>query len=143
MKTELYAYDQFGNKWGPLNHRAPKKSLLTRLFGSGDQKTAAKGKTKAKASKKGKATGSQNGRAAAAAEEKAPSKARPLTPLERSIAEIQRMAKVGESDPQRLAMLLSNLLGAEKQKRQAEQQKFDDMVWDIVNRREGSSEEDG
>jgi hypothetical protein len=125
----------------PRKKKAAKKPLLTRLFGAGDEKASAKGKSKAR--KKDKRAARENGKAPAAAQEKAPAKARPLTPLERSIEEIRRMAKVGESDPQRLAMLLSNLLGAEKRKRQIEQQKFDDMVWDIVNRSEQGGDEEG
>ncbi|MFC1525764.1 hypothetical protein ACFL6X_03015 [Candidatus Latescibacterota bacterium] len=119
--------------------KAAKGSLLTRLFGAGGKGSA---KEKPKVKKAGAATGS-NGKAPAqdGRQSPAPAKARPLTPLERSIEEVRRMMKVGESDPQRLAMLLSNLLGTEKQKRQQDQQKFDDMVLGIVRKREGTSED--
>jgi hypothetical protein len=48
------------------------------------------------------------------------------------------MAKVGESDPERLAMLLSRLLGQEKEKQRLAQDDFDRMVWDIVHKDETS-----
>ncbi len=46
------------------------------------------------------------------------------------------MLGVGQSDPERLALLLSNILGAEREKQEKDQQKFDEMIWDIVNRKE-------
>lgn len=69
---------------------------------------------------------------------------KPPTPLDRSIREIKQLLGVGQSDPERLALLLSNILGAEREKQEKDQQKFDEMVWDLVNRREqgSGSEED-
>ncbi|MDA0337442.1 MAG: hypothetical protein O2782_19950 [bacterium] len=61
-------------------------------------------------------------------------KAKALTPLDRSIQEIKHLAKVGESDPERLAMLLSRLLGQEREKQRHEKETFDRVVWDIVNK---------
>ncbi len=61
-------------------------------------------------------------------------KAKALTPLDRSIQEIKHLAKVGQSDPERLAMLLSRLLGQEQDKQRQEKETFDRMVWDIVNK---------
>ena len=69
-------------------------------------------------------------------------RAKPLTPLERSIQEIKNMAKVGESDPERLAMLLSRLLGQEKEKERLAKEDFDRMVWDIVNKNEAKNADD-
>ena len=63
-------------------------------------------------------------------------RARPLTPLDRSIREIKHMAKVGESDPERLAMILSRLLGKEKEKERQAREDFDRMIWDIVSKSE-------
>ena len=63
-------------------------------------------------------------------------KAKPLTPLERSIKEIKQMTSMGEKDPERLAMILSRLLGSEQEKARLNKEKFDEMVWDIVKRRE-------
>ena len=103
-------------------------SLLTRLFKSG------------KKSGSGAENGS-DGNAKTAGEGRA-GPGRAQTPLERSIQEIKQLAKVGESDPERLALLLSNLLGAHKEKTQQDQQVFDQMVWDIVKRNE-AAEEDG
>ena len=96
--------------------------LLARLF-KGDSK-AGKKPDKARSS----AAGATNG------------KAKPLSPLERSIQEIKHMAKVGESDPERLAMLLSRLLSQEKEKERQAQEGFDRMVWDIVHREEDDAD---
>jgi len=73
-------------------------------------------------------------------------KDKPKTPLDRSISEIQQLLGVGHSDPERLALLLSNILGSERQKLEKDQENFDQMVWDIVKRKEknpddGSAEE--
>lgn len=41
---------------------------------------------------------------------------------------------VGENDPERLAMLLSKLLGSEQKRKQEEKEAFDKMVLDIVDK---------
>jgi len=87
-------------------------SLLTRFFG---------GK---KGDKKGKKTAT------------AKVKAKPLTPLERSISEVQQMAKIGQRDPERLAQLLITMLGKERAKEEADQERFNQQVWDIVHKDE-------
>ncbi|MBT6148542.1 MAG: hypothetical protein HN712_18735 [Gemmatimonadetes bacterium] len=69
-------------------------------------------------------------------------KKKPLTPLERSIAEIRQLQKVGERDPERLATLLANILQKEKAKHDDAQEKFDALVWDIVNREEQDDDAD-
>ncbi|MEE2659458.1 MAG: hypothetical protein VX733_13205 [Candidatus Latescibacterota bacterium] len=69
-------------------------------------------------------------------------KATPLTPLDHSIQEIRSMIKVGERDPERLAMLLSSLLSKEQEKQKSAQEDFDRMVWDIVNKDEATEEGD-
>ena len=92
-------------------------SLLSRWFKGGADKSGAGSKSAGK-----------GGKPAAKARPKA------QTPLDRSIQEIKHMAKVGESDPERLAMLLSRLLGKEQAKQQEAQEQFDNMVWDIVNK---------
>ena len=110
-----------------------KSSLLTRLLGGG----GAKGK-KAKASTNGRS--GKKGKTSSKAEEKA----KPLSPLERSIQEIKHLANVGSKDPERLAMILSAMLGAEHEKTRREQEKFDAMIQDIVERgerRDSDSEE--
>ena len=47
-------------------------------------------------------------------------KAKPLTPMQRSIAEIQQMTKIGQRDPERLAQLLITMLGKERAKEEAD-----------------------
>ena len=126
---------------GKKKKRPTKGSFLTRLLGSDKGKAAGNGARKPRAARaNGKPSRAAANKPGAAEGDAAP-KARALTPLERSIQEIKQMAKVGESDPQRLAMLLSNLLAGEQAKRQQDQQSFDEMISDLVDRREG--EEDG
>jgi len=94
-------------KKGKKNASSDKPSLLTRLFGRRKKKqfkTSPKEKTK------------------------------PLTPRQRSIAEIQQMAKIGQRDPERLAHLLITMLGKERAKEEADRQDFEQQVWDIVHR---------
>ncbi|MFT5090341.1 MAG: hypothetical protein ACI906_000870 [Candidatus Latescibacterota bacterium] len=90
-------------------------SLLTRLFG---KKGADKGKAAAKKAK-----------------------VKPLTPLQRSIAEMQQMTKIGKRDPERLAQLLITMLGKERAKEEADKRSFDEQVWDIVHRDEEKNAE--
>ena len=94
-------------KKGKKNPSSDKPSLLTRLFGRRKKKrpkTSSKDKTK------------------------------PLTPRQRSIAEIQQMAKIGQRDPERLAHLLITMLGKERAKEESDRQEFEQQVWDIVHR---------
>ena len=94
-------------KKGKKNASGGKGSLLTRLFGGLQKKrpkTSPKKKTK------------------------------PLTPRQRSIAEIQQMAKIGQRDPERLARLLVTMLGKERAKEEADRQEFEQQVWNIVHR---------
>ncbi len=107
---------------GKTNKKAAKPSFLKRLLNRDPDE---------KKSRKGGDSG------------KAPEKKKPLTPLEKSIAEIRQLQKVGERDPERLATLLANILSKEKQKQDQAKEKFDSMVWDIVNRDENSSPGDG
>ena len=110
--------DNGGKKKKKKAAKKPAEGLLARLFKGG--KDAAK-------SKDGPA--------------KPEVKIKPLTPLERSIQEIKHMAKLGESDPERLAMLLSKLLGTEQEKQRNAQEDFDQMVWDIVNKEDAKKNE--
>ncbi len=109
--------------------RPAKGSFLNRLLG-GKAKGAA-GNGKAGRSGKSAASGTSG-----AGDSQAQARARALTPLERSISEIKQMAKVGESDPERLAMLLSTLLAGEQAKRQHDQQQLDEMVSDLLDKRD-------
>ena len=92
--------------------KAAKKSLLSRLFG--DRKNAKKGQ----AAKVPKA------------------KAKPLTPLQRSITEIKQMKKIGDRDPERLAQLLVAMLGQERAKEEEAKRRLDKQVRDIIHRAE-------
>ena len=96
-----------GKKKGKKKAPSGKASLLTRLFGRRQKKRP-----------------------------KPPSKekTKPLTPLQRSIAEIQQMTKIGQRDPERLAQLLITMLGKERAKEEADRQEFEQQVWDIVHR---------
>ena len=117
--------------------KAVRGSLLTRLFGGGRK---GDGKPAAAARKQG-GRPAGNGKVAAGRAEA--SKTRLLTPLDRSIQEIKQLAKVGERDPERLALLLSNLLAGEQAKRQRDQERFDRMVSDLVDRHEAPPDEGG
>ena len=106
-----------GKKKGKKTRKKSAKSeggLLSRWFKGDDKGDSKAGKGTQKREANGK------------------TKAKPLSPLERSIQEIKHMAKVGKSDPERLAMLLSRLLSQEKEKERQAQETFDRMVWDIV-----------
>ena len=97
------------------------KSLLTRFFKSGKKKKGGEKEILNRGtSGKGKSV----------------HKLKSLSPLDRSIQEIKQLMKVGEDDPERLALLLSNLLVTEREKMQKKQEAFDQMVWDIVQRKE-------
>ena len=92
--------------------KAAKKSLLARLFG--DRKKA-KNDQVAKVPK---------------------AKAKPLTPLQRSIAEIKQMKKIGGRAPERLAQLLVAMLGQERAKEEEARCRLDKQVRDIIHRAE-------
>ena len=115
---------------------AESSSLLTRLMKgrsadgkSGKTKSAKKGERQ---QKKAAANGSDDGKASVATPSE--ESAKPKTALDHSIHEIKHMVAVGENDPERLAMLLSKLLGSEQRKKQEEKEAFDQMVSDIVNK---------
>ena len=97
-------------------------SLLTRLFKKDGKKDGKKG-----GKKKAAATGE---------------KARPLTRRQRSVAEIKQMKKIGDNDPARLANILSTILGDVRAKEQAEKEKLDELVWDIIHKKEQGSGQD-
>lgn len=124
-----------GKKKKKKPQTAAPSSLLTRLI----KGRSADGKSgKAKSAKKGDrqqkkaANGSDDG--ASGPPPSSAESAKPKTPLDHSIHEIKHMMAVGENDPERLAMLLSKLLGSEQQKRQQEKEAFDQMVSDIVSK---------
>ena len=92
--------------------KSVKGSLLTRIFGKKKAGEDDKVKKKAKA------------------------RIKPLTPIERSIAEIKQMKKIGERDPERLAQLLVSMLGQERAKEEEAKRKLDQQVLDIIHRAE-------
>ena len=103
-----------------------KSSVLTRLFG-----------------KDGKKGGKKGGKKKVAGAKEAVEKARPLSRRQRSIEEIKQMKKIGDRDPERLARLLSAILGEVRAKEQADKEMLDHMVWNIIHRKEQGSGEDG
>ena len=107
------------NKKRKKKKKKKPSSLLTRLF----KKDGKKG-----GKKKAAATGE---------------KARPLTRRQRSVAEIKQMKKIGDSDPARLARILSTILGDQRAKEQAEKEKLDQLVWDIIHKKEQGSGQEG
>ena len=120
-----------------MKPRKKKKSdsQLGRLFGG------SKKKGKGKGSSGKKRNNSTQKKAAGSAPKEKP---RPLTRMERSIAEIKQMAKIGEKDPERLARMLAALLAKEREKQQADQENFEQQVWEIVRRsEEGEDAPDG
>ena len=92
--------------------KGAKKSLLSRLFG---------GRKNAKKSQAAKVP---------------KDKAKPLTPLQRSIADIKQMKKIGDRDPERLAQLLVAMLGQERAKEEEAKRRLDKQVRDIIHRAE-------
>ncbi|MFH1574127.1 MAG: hypothetical protein ABIG68_09090 [Acidobacteriota bacterium] len=105
-----------------------KDSLLARLLAGGKKKGEKGAARKGKAQPRKKAPG------------EGVAKARALTRLERSIAEVKQMTKIGEKDPERLARLLAGLLAKEREKQRIEQDAFEKQVWEIVHRSEQEEE---
>lgn len=71
---------------------------------------------------------------ARAAEPTAREQPRPLTRLDRSIAEIKQMMHIGQKDPERLAMIIGRMLKAQRDQKQKDQEKLDQLVRDILSR---------
>ena len=109
-----------GGKKKKAAKKASKPSFLKRLLKRDGEDKKSRGDS-------GKSTASEKKKA--------------LTPLEKSIAEIRQLQKVGERDPERLATQLANILSKEKQKQDEAKEKFDAMVWDIVHNDEKSGED--
>ena len=106
------------NKKKPVARKksSTKKSLLARLFG--DKKAVKETKPK-----------------------KTEARAKALTALQRSISEIKQMKKIGERDPERLAQLLTTMLGQEREKEEEANRKLNEQVWDIIRRTEKKNAE--
>ncbi|MCC7260947.1 MAG: hypothetical protein IT369_00360 [Candidatus Latescibacteria bacterium] len=94
-----------------------KPSLLARLFG-------AKNKAKPAARKSAK-------------DPKTP----PKTPLDRSIAEIKTMVRIGENNPARLANILGNLIKAEQAKKAKADEDYQRLIQDILDREQKKQEQ--
>ena len=114
------------------------KSVLTRFFKSGNKqkkKTAKKTEsTAAKEAAEKKESAQTNG---------APPKAPLPTPRQRSIAEVKQMKQLGDKSPERLARVLSAILGKERVKNEADKEQFDQMVWGIIQRHEKDDAQNG
>ena len=63
-------------------------------------------------------------------------KSKPLTPRQKSIAEIKQMAEIGKKDPERLAKVLSGMLRGKRDSLRAGRAQLDSQVSEIVNRDE-------
>ena len=63
-------------------------------------------------------------------------KSKPLTPRQKSIAEIKQMAEIGKKDPERLAKVLSGMLRGKQDSLRAGRIQLDSHVSDIVKRDE-------
>ena len=109
------------------------RSLLTRLFKNGKKK---KKKGQADANPEPSAKKMAEKVATAAAQEK------PLTPRQRSIAEIKQMKSLGDKSPERLARILAAMLSKERAKNEADKEYFDHMVQGIIERCEKVDEEE-
>lgn len=106
-------------------------SLLGRLFASsGSRKKSSPGKTQSKATAQTAKKG-----------EEAPREA-PLTPRQRSLREIEQMRTVGQADPERLALMLSRIFASVKAQREREQESFNEMVSDILERNPDDDDSD-
>ena len=67
-------------------------------------------------------------------------KPKPLTPRQRSIAEIKQMAEIGKKDPERLAKVLSGMLRKNRDGLRFGRAQLDRHVSDIVKRDEKNRE---
>ena len=108
-------------------------SFLARLLGGGGKADGA-GKSAGK-----KAQTRAEGRPADAGAAK--EKASPLTPRERSVAEVKQMARIGRRDPERLALLLTAMLAKERARQQADKASFEQQVLGIVQRSDSAAGE--
>jgi len=110
-----------------MSSKKKSRSLLGRLFGRGQRDRAG-------SSRPARGKGRGDGRKQDAAGGKAATDRRPLTPRERSLAEVRQMARIGQRDPERLAVLLSGLLAKDRARRRADQELFEQQVQDILHR---------
>jgi len=98
-----------------------KPSLLARLFG---------GKNKAEPETK-----------KAPARKKPAPKSPPPSRLDRSIAEIKTMVRIGESNPARLATILTNIIKAEQAKKAKADEEYRKLIQDILDRQQQKEQE--
>ena len=109
------------------------RSLLTRFFKNGKKKKK-KGRADSKPEPSVKKMAAKVATAAA--------KEKPLTPRQRSIAEIKQMKSLGDKSPERLARILAAMLSKERAKNEADKEYFDRMVQGIIERCEKVDEEE-
>ena len=60
--------------------------------------------------------------------------AEPLGPRQKAVAEIRQLAAIGRKDPERLAMLLTNMLGEARAGRRRDEEKYRSLIEEIARR---------
>lgn len=104
----------------PKNKKA-KPSLLARLFGG-------KGKAEPEAKK-------------TPARKRPAPKSPPPSRLDRSISEIKTMVRIGESNPARLATILTSIIKAEQAKKAKADEEYRKLIQDILDRQQQKEQE--
>ena len=64
----------------------------------------------------------------------APPPSEPLSPRQKAVAEIRQLAAIGRKDPERLAMLLTNMLGEAREGRRRDEEKYRALIEEIARR---------
>lgn len=63
-----------------------------------------------------------------------PPPSEPLSPRQKAVAEIRQLAAIGRKDPERLAMLLTNMLGQAREGRRRDEEKYRALIEEIARR---------
>lgn len=58
----------------------------------------------------------------------------PLEPRQKAVAEIRQLVAIGHKDPERLAMLLTNMLGEARAGRRRDEEKYRSLIEEIARR---------
>ena len=61
----------------------------------------------------------------------------PLGPRQKAAAEIRQLAAIGRKDPERLAMLLTNMLGEARAEQRRDEEKYRALIEEVARRRTG------
>jgi hypothetical protein len=97
-------------------------SWLTRFFKSEDD---GKRRTKTRPQRRQASKTEQNQPAQQAPE---------LSRRQKDVAEIKHLAAIGRKDPERLALLLTNMLGEARQRQQRDEEKFRTLIEELASR---------